>query len=236
MKEGDFVEIEYVGKVKLTGEIFDLTSEELAKKEKIYNPKAHYGPALVIIGSEMVIKGVMKELEKMEVGEERTFDVSPEEGFGLRNPKLIKILPISKFFENNLNPIAGEYVEIDGLTAKVQSVSGGRVRLDFNHPLAGKVLTYTVKILRKIEDEKEKIEALLKYYRVDFSEVKIEQKNVEILLKKKISAITKKIISDLITKWIKGIEKIDFKEPEKTREKKDENATEDEKNGDVKKV
>jgi len=218
MQEGDFVEIEYVGRVKATGEIFDLTSEEVAKKEKIYNPKIRYTPALVIIGSNMIIKGVMKELEKMEVGEERTFDVSPSEGFGLRNPRLIKIIPLSKFTENKINPIPGEYFDIDGLQAKVQSVSGGRVRVDFNHPLAGKVLTYTVKILRKIEDKKEKIEALLKYYRIDFSDVVLKEKTVEIKMKKQASGFVKKIVSDLITKWIKDVERVEFKESEEKRQ------------------
>ena len=33
MKEGDFVKIEYVGRIKESGTIFDLTNEEIAKKE-----------------------------------------------------------------------------------------------------------------------------------------------------------------------------------------------------------
>ena len=212
MKQGDFIEVEYVGRVKLTDEIFDLTSEEVAKKEGIHNPKHPYGPALVIIGSNMVIRGVMKELEKMETGEERTFDVSPSEGFGMRNPKLIKILPISKFIENKINPIPGEYFEIDGLQAKVQSVSGGRVRVDFNNPLAGKILVYKVKILRKIEGNKNKIEKLLKYYRVDYSGLDIKGKGVVVKSKKSLNPMVKKFASEMITKWAKGIEKVDFKE------------------------
>ena len=38
MQKGDFLRIEYVGRVKLTGEIFDLTDEALARKEGIHNP------------------------------------------------------------------------------------------------------------------------------------------------------------------------------------------------------
>ncbi len=212
MKNGDFVEIEYVGKVKITNEIFDLTSEELAKKEKIYNPKHLYGPALVIIGSNMVIRGVMKELEKMEVGEELEFDVSPPEGFGMRSPKLIRIIPISKFIENKINPIPGEYFEIDGMQAKVQSVSGGRVRVDFNNPLAGKMLTYKVRVLRKIEGVKNKVEKLLKYYRVDYSGLEIKGKGVVVKSEKPVNPMVKKFTSDMVTKWVKGIEKVDFKD------------------------
>ncbi len=217
MQQGDFVEIEYTGRVKLTGEIFDLTSEDIAKKEKLYNPGAPYGPALVIVGSNMVIKGVMKELEKMEVSEERTFDVSPPEGFGLRNPGMIRILPMSKFIENKINPVPGAYFDIDGLQAKVQSVSGGRVRVDFNNPLAGKTLTYNLKILRKIEGNREKIETLLKYYRITFSNVELREKEAEIKTAKPLNPLAKKIVNDMITKWVKGIEKTEFKEEEQNK-------------------
>jgi FKBP-type peptidyl-prolyl cis-trans isomerase 2 len=202
MKEGDFIEIEYVGRVKLTNEIFDLTSEELAKKEGIHNPKHTYGPALVVIGSNMVIRGVMKELERMEVGEERMFDVDPSEGFGMRSPKLIKIISVSKFIENKINPIPGEYFEIDGMQAKVQSVSGGRVRVDFNNPLAGKMLTYKVKILKRIE----------KYYRVDYSGLEIRGKGIVVKSEKPVNPVAKKFVIDMITKWLKGTGKVDFRE------------------------
>jgi FKBP-type peptidyl-prolyl cis-trans isomerase 2 len=218
MQAGDFVEIDYVGRVKLTQEIFDLTSEETARREKVYSPNSPYGPALIVIGSTMVIKGVMKELEKMEVGEERSFEVAPSEGFGLRNPGLIKIVPMSKFIENKINPVPGVYFNIDGLQAKVQSVSGGRVRVDFNNPLAGKALTYNVKILRKIEDAKEKIETLLKYYRIAFSRVELREKTAEIGSEKPVHPVAKKIVGDMITKWVKGIDKTEFKE-EGQREK-----------------
>jgi FKBP-type peptidyl-prolyl cis-trans isomerase 2 len=212
MKEGEFVELEYVGRVKLTNEIFDLTSEDLAKKEGIFNPKHTYGPALVVIGSNMVIRGVMKELEKMEVGEERTFDVSPSEGFGMRSPKLIRIVPISKFIENKISPVAGEFFEIDGRQAKVQSVSGGRVRVDFNNPLAGKMLTYRVKVLRRIEGNRNKIEKLLKYYRAEYSGLQIKGKAVLVKSEKPLNPILKKFTGDMIKKWLKGIDRIEFKE------------------------
>ena len=212
MKEGEFIEIEYVGKVKLTNEIFDLTSEELAKKEKIFNPKHTYGPALVIVGSNMVIRGVMKEIENMNIGEEREFGVSPSEGFGMRSPKLIRILPISKFIENKINPVPGVYFEIDGMQAKVQSVSGGRVRVDFNNPLAGKELVYKVKILRRIEGNKNKVEKLLKYYRIGYSEVKMKESSLVIVSDKPVNPLAKKLITDMVTKWVKGIKKVDFKE------------------------
>ncbi len=212
MEKGDFINVEYVGRINLTGDIFDLTSEELAKKEGIHNPNHPYGPALIIIGSNMVIPGVMSELDKMKVGEEREFQVGPTQGFGLRDPKLIKIVPISKFIENKINPIPGEFFDVDGTQAKVQSVSGGRVRVDFNNPLAGKMLDYKVKILEKIDGDVKKIETLLKYYKMDFSGVDIKTKNAIITSKKPLNPIAQKMFSDMITKWIKSVEKVEFEQ------------------------
>jgi FKBP-type peptidyl-prolyl cis-trans isomerase 2 len=212
MKQGNFIEIEYVGRVKLTNEIFDLTSEELAKKEGIFNPKHTYGPALVIVGSNMVIPGVMKEIEKMEVGEEREFVVSPSEGFGMRNPKLIRILPVSKFIENKINPVPGAYFEIDGMQAKVQSVSGGRVRVDFNNPLAGKELVYRVRILKRVEGSRNRVEKLLKYYRIRFSEVRIRERSLAVVSEKPVNPIAKRLVNEMVTRWVKGIKRIDFRE------------------------
>ena len=220
MKQGDFVEMEYVGRVKLTNEIFDLTSEELAKKEGIHNPNHPYGPALVVVGSNMAIPGVMKEVEKMEMGEERTFDVDPKDGFGLRSPKLIRIVPISKFTENEINPVPGVYFEIDGMQAKVQSVSGGRVRVDFNNPLAGKMLTYNVRILRKVEGNENKTKALLKYYRVDFKTVGIAKGKVKIKTEKPANPFAGKIITGMLTKWVKDVKEVEFAEWKSAKKKK----------------
>ncbi len=53
----------------------------------------------------------------------------------------------------------------------MRAVSGGRVTLDFNHPLAGKALHYWAKVLRKVTDLKEKILFLAKMFGVENPEV-----------------------------------------------------------------
>ena len=88
MKKGDFVKINYVGRLE-SGEIFDLTDIELAKKEKLFNEKVKYGPGPVILGEGFVVKGLEKALESMNSGDKKTLEVRPEEGFGERNPELI---------------------------------------------------------------------------------------------------------------------------------------------------
>jgi len=68
---------------------------------------------------------------------------------------------MKKFLEQKINPVPGMTVEIDNYTGLIKSVSGGRVLVDLNHPLAGKNVSYEVTIIRKVEDLKEKVEGFL---------------------------------------------------------------------------
>ena len=44
IKKGDFIEMDFIGKIKETNDIFDLTNEKEAKANNLFNPKAKYGP------------------------------------------------------------------------------------------------------------------------------------------------------------------------------------------------
>jgi len=63
-----------------------------------------------------------------------------------------------------LNPIPGIMFNFDGRIGKVLTVSGGRVMVDFNNPIAGKEVVYKIKVLRKVEDLNEKIKALNEFF------------------------------------------------------------------------
>ncbi len=213
MKNGDFVEIDFVGRVVGTNEIFDLTSAEEAKKEGVFNPKQKYGPGLVVIGAHMTIPGVEKQLKDMEIGEEKEFNVKPDEAFGRRNPKLIKIVPLAQFTRNKINPVPGIFLEIDGRQAKIQSVSGGRVRVDFNHPLAGKELNYKLRIVKKLTNTLEKANALVDYYNIE-AKTELKEGVLSIKTEKKLDKPEHRPVKDLlkkvIIKWIPVIKDVKF--------------------------
>lgn len=209
MKEGDFVEIGFVGRIAVTNEIFDLTSEEVARNEGIYNPKQKYGPVLVIIGAKMVIPGMEKELLGMKVGDEKGFNVLPEKGFGFRDPGLVKVISIANFVRERINPVPGMFVTIDNKQAKVQSVSGGRVRIDFNNPLAGKELTYKIKIIRQIKSTKEKVKSMLDYYGLDF-ESSLEGDKLTLTSEKPAPEPLQKMLEGNISQRIKELKGIRF--------------------------
>jgi FKBP-type peptidyl-prolyl cis-trans isomerase 2 len=227
MKEGDFVRIEYVGRVSDTNEIFDLTYEEIAKKEGIHNPNYRYGPVLVIIGAGMIIPGVEKKLKEMKPGEENEFDFEPDEGFGKRDVKRIKIISIANFIHQKINPVPGTFVEINGRQAKIQSVSGGRVRIDFNHPLAGKNLRYKIKIVDVIEKPLKRVKAITDYYRLE-CELKLENRILDVKTKENVQDIVRKLLTGVITKWVKEVKKVNFsgEKEQKTKSKASEKTKE----------
>ncbi len=218
MKDGDFVEIEFVGRIKDTSEIFDLTDEALAKKEGVYDKDHKYGPALVIIGQKAVLQGVEERLKEMSVGEEKEFELKPDKAFGPRNPKLIQIIAIAKFYEQKLNPVPGAFVNIDGRNCRIQSVSGGRVRVDFNHPLAGRDVLYKIKALRQLDDLKEKANGVIKQFGIEAG-VSIEADSAIVELKKP-NKIMEQIIEKAIIKWVKEIKSVKFGNLEKKAENK----------------
>jgi len=208
MQEGDFIEIEYIGKIKESGEIFDLTSEEIAKEKGIYNEKAKYGPVKIILGENFVIKGLEEKLKDMKVGEEKIFVIPPEKAFGSRDPKLIKTIPESEFIKQKIIPIPGLVIDFGNVKARIQAVSSGRVRVDFNHPLAGRELEYKVKILGKIEDKEEKVRTILEFFGAE-NNFKILENKVEVEEKRNIGDKIKEKIAELIKKYL-NVEKVDF--------------------------
>ncbi|MFH8132494.1 MAG: peptidylprolyl isomerase [Candidatus Aenigmatarchaeota archaeon] len=217
MESGDFVYIDYVGRVKETGEIFDLTKEDVARKEGIYDPKFKYKPIPVIVGSDFLIKGLNKVLKEMKVGEKRKVEISASDAFGERKEELVKIVPESIFKEQNVQPIPGYFVNIGGIRGRIVSVSGGRVKVDFNHPLAGKTLEYEIEIVREVKDKEGKVKSIVCYFTgLDENEIdlKIEGKIAEVSFKTTVELPhrLKDLISKKIFEWIDGIEELKFVE------------------------
>lgn len=210
MKKGDFVKIDYVGRLE-SGEIFDLTDENLAKKEKIYNEKVKYKPVPVIVGAGFVIPGLDKALLEMKVGEKKNIKIQPEEGFGQRNPALVKVVPKSSFKEK-FEPQQGMVVDFSGIKGRIQSVSAGRIMVDFNNPLAGKVLAYELEIKESITDPYEEIKSIFDFFGIENVVSKIASGSVDI--EAKVPEQLKEKLSSLIIEYIKpedkSIEKVRF--------------------------
>lgn len=176
LQKGDFVLVDYVMRVKDTNEIIDLTIEDVAKKEKIYREDGVYEPALVILGEGWILRGIEEELYKMDVGESKVIEVTPDKGFGERDPSKVKIVNARELTKRGITPRVGARVELDDGVAIIRRAEGGRVILDYNHPLAGRTITCEIKVVRKVEDVKERIRELVhtRIKRVDKEKFKID--------------------------------------------------------------
>lgn len=156
----DFVEINYTGRLA-DGTVFDTTSEKVAKEHHLHSPRQKYRPAVICVGERQLLPGLDAQLVDKELGKEYTVTLAPEQAFGKRDIKQVKIIPMDMFRQHKVQPHPGLQVDVDGEIGLVARVSGGRVMVNFNHPLAGKEVLYTYKILRKVTDQKEKVTAFL---------------------------------------------------------------------------
>ena len=161
LQNGDFILIDYIGKVKETGEVFDTTIEEIAKKERLYKEGEIYEPKLVVLGEGWILKALEEEILKLDVGKKSTIEIPPEKAFGPRDPNKVKLVPLRRLVAKGITPQVGMRIEYEGKMATVRTVGAGRVQLDFNPPLAGKTLLYEVTIQKKLETKTEKINALI---------------------------------------------------------------------------
>ena len=161
VNKGDFITLEMTGRAEETGDIIDTTDEELAREEGVHNEERQYGPRLVIVGDGYVLRGLDQRRPGTKFDEDVEISIPPAEAFGERNAALVQMIPFRVLRSKGINPIVGAELEIDGRPATIRSVGAGRVQVDYNHPLAGRNIVYSVKVTELIEADKKKIEALI---------------------------------------------------------------------------
>lgn len=167
IKKNDFIEIEFTGYAN--DQVFDTTNKKDA--EKIGLNIKNIKPLIISIGNQMVIQGLDEDLEGKETNTEYSINITPEKAFGRRNLNMIKTYGINHFKKQNINPYIGMTLQLDNVLAKIISVNGGRVTIDFNNPLAGKNINYKYKVNKIITEEKDKVNSLQDFFfkhRFDF--------------------------------------------------------------------
>ncbi len=161
-EKGTLIYVNYTAKVKDTDEAIETTVEDEAKKLNIHDSERRYGPRLVSVGEEWVLKGLDEEIGKMDSGERKTVELTPEKAWGNRDPTLLRMIPVRKFGERADDMRVGDPVEVDNRIGVIRFLGSGRAQVDFNHRLAGKTLVYDVEVVNKVDGDKEKIRALIK--------------------------------------------------------------------------
>ena len=188
IKEGDFVEIEFTGKVEETGEIFDTTSQDIAEEEGIFVEQKKYGPITIIVGANHLLPAIEEAIIGLDTGDSKNLTLEPEKAFGERDPGLVQLFSMKEFKKQGMTPVPGMIISAEGQQGKVLTVNGGRVKVDFNNALAGKTLNYDINIAGIVEDETEKVKSMVGFHYssqnmdLDKVEVEFEDKIIKIKL------------------------------------------------------
>ena len=162
--KGSLILVDYTSKVKDTGEVFETTIEEEAKKHSLHDPTIKYQPKLVSVGESWVVKGLDEALGKTSVGDKKTVEISPDKGFGERDAGKVRMIPLRKLGEDAEKVSIGDTVEIDNKKGVVRFIGSGRVQIDYNHRFAGKTVLYDINVLKELKTDDEKASGILKRY------------------------------------------------------------------------
>ncbi|MDQ8935887.1 FKBP-type peptidyl-prolyl cis-trans isomerase [Acinetobacter rudis] len=117
---------------------------------EIDNTRGRENPVSLVIGDGSLLPGFEKALFGLRAGDRRTVSLPPEDAFGPWNPENIQRFDTVKFEQT---PVVGHMIEFEdkaktSLFGVVQSVNDDITEVDFNHPLAGKNITFEVEIFK----------------------------------------------------------------------------------------
>ena len=137
-EKGKKVKVEYEGKFD-DGTVFDSTEKHEGK------------PLEFEVGAGQVVKGFDEAIDGMEVGEEKEVKLLPEKAYGHPNPAMIKSVP-RDMLPKEPEPKEGMMLIMSTpqgqqLPAKIAEIGKDIVKVDLNHPLAGKTLNFKLKLV-----------------------------------------------------------------------------------------
>jgi FKBP-type peptidyl-prolyl cis-trans isomerase 2 len=232
-KKPRIVFTEFDGWVQETGTLFDTTHEAVAKENKVFDEKAVYEPLPLLVGRGRLFPGLEKSLADAEVGKEYDLLLTPEEGAGPRDSKLVGLFPMRDFLKQEIMPEIGREVTIKNKTGYISAVTAGRVRVDFNNKLAGRSLKYKYKIVSEPETAQDKLNAVLKMdygttegFSAEFDEKKAVVKMPDVCKYDQRWLLSKyRVVTDL--RELLDLEVIQFVEEYAKAEKKDEKKAEE---------
>jgi FKBP-type peptidyl-prolyl cis-trans isomerase SlpA len=107
-------------------------------------------PATFKVGDGNLLPGFEQAIYGLKAGDKRSLSISPEQGFGQGNPQNVQVMPRSQFQDMELSEgllvIFNDAANAE-LPGVVKAFDDNQVTIDFNHPLAGKALSFDVEII-----------------------------------------------------------------------------------------
>lgn len=140
-KNGDTVKVHYTGKLN-DGSVFDSSQDR--------------EPLEFTLGEGQLIPGFEKAVEGMEVGDNTTVEIPSDEAYGERRDDL-ELEVAKNELPGDIDPEVGMQLQMkqqesgQAIPVQITAVEDEKVKLDANHPLAGKDLTFDIELVEKSE-------------------------------------------------------------------------------------
>ena len=159
LQDGDVIQLAYTARTVEDGQLVDTTDEDVAEEEGVAE-QGEFAPRTIVLGAGHLFDEVEQAIIGHEVGESGS--VTVEEPFGEYDQEEVRTVSADKIPEDDRYP--GAQVQIDGEQGRLETIIGGRARVDFNHPIAGEDIEYEFEVLGEVEDTLEKAKGLLDMY------------------------------------------------------------------------
>ena len=176
LQAGDFVRIAYTARTVEGGQLVDTTDPDVAEEEGVAD-QGTFEPRVIVLGEGHLFQTVEDDIIGREVGESGSVTLGAGEAFGEYDDENVRTVAANKIPEDSRRP--GAQVQIDGEQGYLETIIGGRARVDFNHPLAGEEIEYEYELLGEVTDQLEQAEGLLNMFLDMDLEMWIEEEEVE---------------------------------------------------------
>lgn len=148
-KSGDLVQVDYTLYLS-NGNVFDtsMAADAAAANLTVGHP---FGPLNLTIGDGMFLPAFENALVGMKAGDSKTITLTPQQGYGERNPALVINVSVQGLQASGITPLIGTKVSLQNGAGQgvITNITNGTAYIDFNSPLAGQTLTFKL-ILRSI--------------------------------------------------------------------------------------
>ena len=152
VEQDSVVSVNYTGTYPQTGEVIDLCEGR--------------DPLTFLVGHKQMILGFEQEMLGATVGETRKFTLTPDEAYGHRDEAGIQDVQRSDFpdtvdVEQALEqgiPLGAYNEEGQPMQFRIVAIEGDIVKIDFNHPMAGETLNFSVDVVAIREATSEELE------------------------------------------------------------------------------
>lgn len=108
-------------------------------------------PITYLHGHNQIIPGVEKNIAGLKIGDTKSFDVSPEDGYGFREEEAKISMPKSEFPEEIPLVLGAELQMVnedeEELPGWITEITDEKITIDFNHPLAEKALHFDIEVI-----------------------------------------------------------------------------------------